>query len=232
MGNGRRVRIGIDPWPGSNFSHLLLPQPLVEVLERQNYLFLYQVDYEESTTIFQHGWKSGQQLLLDKDLSKAWGVYIAALRKAHIRLGDCEDLLIWDKSPNGVYSPKVGYIAISVELFNREIKWWWRGFWKLNCSAKNKIFGWPLLENKVPTLDILQKRLFEGPGWCSLCRENLESWAHLFMDCSFSKAVWNESLALLNLQVGWVGDSLEEAFSTWWRSEAIKAFRVIPLIIS
>ena len=76
-------------------------------------------------------------------------------RKAHIGLGDNEDVLIWDESPTRAYSPKAGYISISADFFNRNIKWWWRGLWKLNCLAKNKIFGWALFKNKVPTWDIL-----------------------------------------------------------------------------
>ena len=37
---------------------------------------------------------------------------------------------------------------------------------------------------------------------------------------------------MLNLQVDWVGASLKEDLSTWWRSEATKSFRDILLINS
>lgn len=107
------------------------------------------------------------------------------LRKFNIRSRHSKDVLVWDKNPSGVYSPKVGYISISADFFKRNIKWWWRGLWKLNCPAKNKIFRWELFKNKVPTWDILHKCLFEGLGWCSLCKENLESGVHLFLDFSF-----------------------------------------------
>ena len=82
----------------------------------------------------------GNQLMLNEDLSRAWDVYVLALRRAHICLGDSDDVLIWDKSLNGVHSPKVGYIAISAELFLRDVKWWWKGLWKLNCPVKNKFW--------------------------------------------------------------------------------------------
>lgn len=60
MGNGRRVCIGNDPWPGCNFSHIL-PRDLVGALEQNNYFFLEQVWDKETTSIFHQGWKLGAQ---------------------------------------------------------------------------------------------------------------------------------------------------------------------------
>lgn len=82
---------------------------------------------------------------------------MSALRKVHIHLSDGDDVLIWDKDLNGSYSPKEGYLVISVKLFVRDVKWWRKELWKLNYPAKNKLFGWVVLENKVSTWDILQK---------------------------------------------------------------------------
>ena len=48
---------------------------------------------------------------------------MSALRRAHICLGDGEDVLIWDKALNGRYNPKAGYLAISAKVFAREVKW-------------------------------------------------------------------------------------------------------------
>ena len=127
---------------------------------------------EATTSIFCQGWKFGVQLMLNGDVSRVWEEYVSALRRAHIRLNDDEDVLIWDKASNGRYNRKAGYLAIIVELFNIDVKWWWKGLWKLNCPAKNKLFGWAVLENKVPTWDILQKHHFEGPGWCFVCKND------------------------------------------------------------
>lgn len=161
----------------------------MEVLEQNNYLFLDQVGDEATTSIFHQGWKYGVQLMLNGDLSRFWEECVSTLRRQHIRLSDSEDVLIWDKAPNDRYSPKAGYLAISVELFNRDVKWWWKGLWKLNCPTKNKLFEWVVLENKVLTWDILQKRHFKCLRWCSLWKNDQESSLHLFLHCSFSKAV-------------------------------------------
>lgn len=77
-----------------------------------------------STSIFQKWWKLGQQLLLDGNLNRTWDGYVEALRKDHIHLGARYDVLIWDKNLTSGYSPKVGYISISVDLFNRGLKCW------------------------------------------------------------------------------------------------------------
>jgi hypothetical protein len=74
--------------------------------------------------------------------------YIAALQVRHIRLIDREDELVWKKDPSGTYTPKLGYIALSLDLFQQHQIWWWKGLWKLKCPQKAKIFLWAALNGK------------------------------------------------------------------------------------
>jgi hypothetical protein len=120
IGNGSRFRIGIDPWPRCNHNHVL-SNALVEFLELNNYRFLSEVGDEGSSTIFNQGWKSGYFLGLNEEHCREWGLYVAALQRAHIHLNDSDDSLVWDKSLNGRYSPEAGYIIICAKPFNREI---------------------------------------------------------------------------------------------------------------
>ena len=90
--------------------------------------------------------------------------YIRELVRANILLTDHEDLLVWEADPEGVYTPKMGYLCLSAGVENRVEVWWWRSLWKLKCPAKSKLFMWCVLNNKVPTWDVLQKRSFQGPG--------------------------------------------------------------------
>ena len=46
-----------------------------------------------------------------------------------------------------------------------------------------------VLENKSYTWENLQKRCFQGPGWCALCKVVGESILHLFIHCLFIKCV-------------------------------------------
>lgn len=66
IGNGNSFRIGIDPWPRSNHSHIL-SNALVDFLDRNNFRYLSDVRDEGSTTIFSQGWKSHLRLGLSDD---------------------------------------------------------------------------------------------------------------------------------------------------------------------
>jgi hypothetical protein len=69
-----------------------------------------------------------------------------------------EDELVWKKDPLGSYTPKFGYIALNIDLFQQNPSWWWRGLWKLKCPQKAKIFLWADLNDKIPTWDNLRRR--------------------------------------------------------------------------
>ena len=72
------------------------------------------------------------------------------------------------------------------------------------------------MENKVSTWDVLQKRNFEGPSWCCLCKQDMETSSHLFLRCPFAQEVWKEVLSLVQVRENWRGLSMDEALSTWW----------------
>lgn len=137
-----------------------------------------------------------------------------------------------DLSPNGAYTPKAGYATICVGHYNRATKWWWKRLWKMQCPTKNKLFFWSILELKVPTWDILQKRCFEGPGRCCLCKIDNESILHLFLKCPFGIQIWKEVYTLLNIRGDWRGASIEDALSLWWGAGGYRQHKVAPLIIS
>ena len=91
-------------------------------------------------------------------------LYIRELARANILLTDQEDTLVWEADPGGVYTPKAGYLCLSAGVEQRDEDWWWRPLWGLKCPAKTKLFMWCVLNNKVPTWDVLQKRSFQGPS--------------------------------------------------------------------
>lgn len=57
VGNGTSVRVGLDPWPGSDIQHLLPPNIRAH-LEAQGYLHLDQIVDPAQTTIWRQGWLS------------------------------------------------------------------------------------------------------------------------------------------------------------------------------
>jgi hypothetical protein len=128
-----------------------------------------------------------------------------------LKIGSCqtsgqEDELIWASDPFGIYTPKSGYVQLNLDLHLRDPEWWWKGVWKLKYPPKSKIFLWCLLVKKVLTWDIMKKRQIEGPGWCSLCKCEEESQAHLFLFFPFSKAIWQEISQVMGRVLCWNGN--------------------------
>ena len=95
---------------------------------------------------------------------------------------------------------------------------------------KEKIFTWCTLANKIPTWDHLQKRQIAGPGWGSLCKDNEESTNHLFLNCNFSKQVWEQSQHLLSSSSKWEGPTLEDAWKIWSTSPQTTRIRALTLL--
>ena len=50
-------------------------------------------------------------------------LYIGALNQDQIKLRDRDDVLIWDADQSGKYTPKAGYIKLSVVGANRDEVW-------------------------------------------------------------------------------------------------------------
>ena len=108
--------------------------------------------------------------------------------------------------------------------------WWWKQLWKINCPGKAKLLFWAILENKVPTWDILQKRFLEGLGFCALCRKAEETTLHLFVHCAYSQSIWSEVGKQMGFSGGWQGDTVLQDFHRWW--SGLNSLRVVPCIIA
>ena len=103
------------------------------------------------------------------------------------------------------YFPKVGYLWLNTIHLDRERHWWWKCLWRYNCLAKSKLLGWTILEGKTRTWDVLQKHLYQRPGWCVLCCECVETINHLFVHCPFTNKIWMETLNFMGLRWRWTG---------------------------
>ena len=68
-------------------------------------------------------------------------------------------------------------------------------------SAKSKLFVWLLLKNKSLTGDNLLKRRFVGPFCCCFFLSAMETDDHLFVECEFSKNVWEMVLPGVHLSL-------------------------------
>lgn len=64
--------------------------------------------------------------------------------------------------------------------------------WKVWAAGKIKIFSWLLHLDRLWCNDHLQWQGWPNAYFCQLCLRNLESSVHLFWNCTFSRAIWNE----------------------------------------
>lgn len=120
---------------------------------------------------------------------------------------DKEDELIWDFALTRFYTPKLGYIILNEGLLNGD-PFWWKKLWKLKFLAKAWLFIWCILKNNDPTWEVLQKISFEGPSWCSLCKNEGDFTLHLLLHCSFTRLAWKEATWLLDYNSIWQGNSI------------------------
>ena len=76
------------------------------------------------TDIWHQGWLTAETLGINGELKQQWEIYLFTLLRSNIRLLDSEDELVWKKAPHGVYTPKLGYIVLSIDLLREEPLWW------------------------------------------------------------------------------------------------------------
>src|SRR4051812_40426784 len=64
--------------------------------------------------------------------------------------------------------------------------------WKTPCLPKHSFFFWLLLQDKLNTRDLLQRKNFHLEEYtCVLCEENIrETVDHLFFEREFSRNFW------------------------------------------
>lgn len=231
IGNGEKIKIGKDPWVGCNENYAL-PPGLAQHLEDKGILFLSQVEKTGHSTIWGQAWKNEEDLELEHRWRNEWRVFIQELSRSNVRLNNSQDELICVHADSGEYAPKSGYKFIMSRKGWGTPKWWPKQLWKLKSPPKSKIIFWCILKSKVPTWDILQSRYMHGPGRCTLCKSEAESINHLFLKCPKTLKIWGETGNLLNKQLEWEGDNVQEAWKKWWQLYPNGNMHNLPLIIS
>ena len=122
-----------------------------------------------------------------------WNKFITGLEYGRIRLTHQKDSLIWSYNRYaGDISIAMGYDLI-VHHYHEPSPEHTKVLymlWYFNIPAKIRCFIWLVVMNRVLTWDNLQRRGWQGPGICTLCRLNEDSVQHLFLDCTISNRVF------------------------------------------
>eukprot|EP00253_Pinus_taeda_P007836 PITA_07836 len=231
VGSGENVKIGRDPWVGCNDRYALSPG-LIRHLDSKGIFHLHQIEKIGHSSIWGQAWKTGEDLDLNPVWWDEWQIFIQELSRSNVRIKDRPDQLVWAHADSGSYSPKAGYSFLMTKKGWEEPAWWAKPLWKLKCPKKSRLFFWCILKKKVPSWDILQARFKQGPGRCPLCKNESETILHLFLNCPFTKKVWEEVQGLLKKHIIWEGGSILAAWEVWWNQNSEGNMRNLPPIIS
>ena len=194
--------------------------------------FLAQVIDVNATNLQRHRWRNGKILNLPANLIDHWNHCMEAWVASHIHISDHVNELIWDKVDSGGYTPKAGYIYLNVDLHQREPCQWWKCLWKLHYPANSKILSWEIIEKKEPNWELLQRKLYQGLGWCYLCKDSDEILDHIFFSYPFTQQIWDEALRVLEFHLKWNVLNFKNVLQSWVMSRETKQFMALPLIIA
>jgi len=108
-------------------------------------------------------------------------------RKIKARMG--RDILRWGNSMKGSFTVKEAYYLADTQVINEENQEW-KVIWGGNWWPKVSLFTWLVAKNKILTWDKIQKKGFNGPSRCCLCKNEEETQNHLLINCIFTRKLW------------------------------------------
>lgn len=109
-----------------------------------------------------------------------------------------EDELIWSNDTSGDYF----FTLADADAFANYEEPCWAKAWMKGMTPKVNIFFWILLQNKVLTLDNLQKRGMIIINHCALYKNDRKSVDHIILHCQFAKKIWDSIFKIINIE--WV----------------------------
>ena len=177
--------IGMDPWVGCKWRHTL-PSSLVDNLHNVGLFVLSDIGCPDLYLLDNQEWFTTALIgLTDQHDIICWNEYVGLLKTSHVRLSCDKDLLIWNQSKSGKYTPRAGYLQLMLDRQEEELSWWWKVLWKFKCPLKAKKNCWFLLKDKALTWDVLCCKGFEGLGRCYLCKSASKSNVHIGVECFY-----------------------------------------------
>jgi hypothetical protein len=154
IGNGQALRVGEDPWFGSARRHILSGE-LITSLQDIVITYLSQLVVQDRIHPWNQSWVDAESLAISVVERVELRSYYRALIQSKIHIRDRDDCLVWEGAPNGLYTPKDGFISLSHFMNPRDLVGWWKSISKINCPLKHRLFMWNVLENTIPTWDFL-----------------------------------------------------------------------------
>jgi len=114
---------------------------------------------------------------------------IKELEKRKIKKSTRPDILRWGKPTKVTFTFKEAY-NLAMQREEEEESKEWKQLWKSKWWPKVIIFVWLVAKKRIVTWDKLQKKGYQGPSRCSLCRQEEETQEHLLNSCSYAQYQW------------------------------------------
>ena len=165
MGDGLKIRLGVDLITGMETSYIL-PVDLREYLANYGISCLAQAQKLDGLAVGYNGWLSAHDLDLGGEWVEQWTSFVKGLSHGGIRIGESKDSLLWRYDRvSGMFSAKNAYEFIISNLLSPPSKCVISQIWNFNIPPKLKCFTWLVLFCKINTWDNLCNR-----GWLDLNR--------------------------------------------------------------
>lgn len=106
-----------------------------------------------------------------------------------LRINPMNDVVIWKRTPDWIYSVKSGYhIALSLMVdeeasINTQNDSLWKQIWKIQVAPKSLNLVWRACQNILPVRANLKRRMPQIGPVCPCCGEMEEIVEHIFLNC-------------------------------------------------
>lgn len=102
--------------------------------------------------------------------------------------------------------------------------------WRLKIPSKMQFFVWTCRKEKLPTIDLLQRRGMILPNMCSLCLQDEELVNHVIIHCPFVCEVWE--ITMREVGIAWIfPNRLGDLFHGWNMVRTSKKGRLLWSLI-
>ncbi|XP_074300282.1 uncharacterized protein LOC141631521 [Silene latifolia] len=137
-----------------------------------------------------------------------------------------DDYIYWKFTEDGSYSAKSGYsyllkLAQHSSASRSHTSSLFGLIWKLPCQPHIKLFLWKIVNQILPTADVLIRRGMNVSPTCCFCHLDSESLSHLFRDCDIVKRLWLASILGIRIEPA----SNNIPFLTWVQKCFIYLFK-------
>lgn len=169
LGDGSTALFWLDDWLGFRIvDRLCIPVHLHAVLR-----------HPVSTFLYDGIWHFTAEFIIGcPDI--VWAILcIPILRRP--------DQRVWRPTVQGMVSPKLARLHSRVAF---PCVRWSRWIWSKFIPVRRTLVCWRVVHGRMPTMDMIRRMGFVGPGCCLHCLNAEESVDHLFMGCSFAISVW------------------------------------------